>query len=293
MTTRRIILAMALLASFGAHVFAEMVPPSGEFTGYYFLDRWNQGVFGPLFVSPDLHKALKQSTWCPIRIKATDIYQPMNPGGAIIRSIASTIALPPPRIKIQLDIDKPVLSHGSLGILTVSLTSAWDKPIDLYRRELDLAITVHKRGVIPEGKPYGDGIFDSFNNCYIAYPATGDLCRATYYGVTLFTDDGDICMQNGSPRLIIQKNNESKSADLYDEDKRTLMPGETLAFHYSVGEDWLINEYELQAQYYSPEDIGGNYTLSKPLSLDVVAPEKQGQQSGPAYPPQGVGSADP
>jgi hypothetical protein len=273
---RRLLLAL-IIAGTCARLLADDAPTKGEFVDYFFVDRWNQGVFGSFYVDPDLHKTLRHEAWCPTKIEATEINQPMNPGGAMIRRLKSAHSLPPAKLQIQIKLDSPRVAYGSNAVLTVSISNGWDKPISLYRRDLLLAITVHERGTSPAGKPKRDEIFDCFNNPYHEFITKTQLLRATTY-VKLFTDKGTIRMQKGNPDLVVLKQGESKRAGLYDEDKRTLEPGASLVFQYAIGTGWYINEYELQVRYRPRENIGVKCVMSKPVSLDVLESEKTGQQ---------------
>jgi hypothetical protein len=272
---RKILLALIVVGTCST-LLADLAPTKGKFLDYFFVDRWGQGIFGSFYVDPDLHKALKRDTWCPIKIEAIRISQPMNPGGAMIRRLKSARALPPAKLQIKLESDSHRVTYNHKAVLTVSVTNGWDKPIGLYRRDLLLAITVHKRGTTPQGKPKHDEIFDCFNNPYHDFAGKTQLLRATMYE-KLFTDKGDIRMKEGNPELIIQKESESKRAGLYDEDKRTLEPGASAIFRYTIGTGWYINEYELQVRYRPRENIGVEFVVSEPMSFDVISPERIGQ----------------
>ncbi len=63
----------------------------GPHYGYYAVDRWGQKVFhvGPyhMFVSDEAARDLEKYKGRPVEIKATDVSQPINPGGDLIMGI--------------------------------------------------------------------------------------------------------------------------------------------------------------------------------------------------------------
>jgi len=270
--TKKVWMFMCTLFASVVPVFADLAPVKGDFVDYFFVDRWKQGVFGSFYVDPELHRTLHQETWGPVRIEATDIRQPMNPGGAMIHHIRKAQALSPDRLQLELKTDHSSIPYGKETTLTVKFTNDRDKPVSLYRRDLHFAVTVHKRGTSPEGKVPRDEIFDCFNNPLHDFTAKIQLLRATTY-VKLFTDTGYIRMQNGNPELIIQAEGGEKRAGLYDEQKRTVEPGESVEFQYTIGKGWWINEYEFSVRYYPRGERRTYPIMSKPLSFDVLAPE--------------------
>ena len=85
----------------------------------------------------------------------------------------------------------------------------------------------------------------------------------------LFTNEGQIPMYRGAPRLEIKKDGKWKMAGLYDEQRPEIPSEQSVEFVYTIGEGWLINEYELQVRYRPREKLEAQYILSPPLSFDV------------------------
>ncbi|MFH1226714.1 MAG: hypothetical protein V1701_02270 [Planctomycetota bacterium] len=175
-----------------------------------------------------------------------------------------------PLLSIELAVDKKSITYDGRAALTVTILNHSKEPVELYQRGLRLDITVHKRGTLPGKKVEQDAIFDCFNDPYYGGPGL-EYMRATI-NRSLFTDKGNIIMKNGEPVLCIQKGNETKQADIYDEDKRTVEPDKSVSFPYQIGDGWLVNEYEFQVCFRSQQKSNVNLIRSKPISFDVNAP---------------------
>ena len=278
MRASSVVMFLLIFLMISSYAFTEKLPTKGTFEGYFFIDRWGQGVFNYFFVSPELSNSLDKLKDNPLRIVATEINQPMNPGGAMILKIESINPLAKPHLQLGLDVSKQVIGYGKQTKLTVVIENNSDKPVSLYRRDLLLAISVNKRGVLPDQKVDRDAIFDVFNNPYFDEKSNLICLRATTY-VKLFTDKGEISMVNGHPDLYILKEGGKKRVGIYDEEKRIVSPGKSVSFSYQIGQDWLVNEYELQLKYRPREKTSIEYILSKPLAFDVIVePEESGQQ---------------
>lgn len=76
---------------------SELLMP-GVFEGYLREDRWGQKVFqtGPygLFVADRVFEELRDRVGEPLALEVSDVYQPMNPGGGRIESVASVTDRP-------------------------------------------------------------------------------------------------------------------------------------------------------------------------------------------------------
>ncbi len=264
----------ALIAIVAALLFAnvataETLPREGAFTGYFFRDRWGQGVFDIFFVKPELIEQLVDKSWRPIVVTSGDIRQLMNPGAAMIHQIENVARLEDPPLKITLTIDANSIIFGAETKLHIEVTNTSDQPVQLYRRDFRLHTTVHKRGTHPEHDVTRDEIYDCFNSSYGFGLGTKRIVRATYNDA-LFTNDGTIQMFGGAPRVTVVRERVTKTAGLYDEDRPSVAGNASNDFTYSIGAGWLINEYELQVQYRPRENMTVPYILSPPLSFDVT-----------------------
>ncbi|MFA5795499.1 MAG: hypothetical protein WC980_10600 [Candidatus Brocadiia bacterium] len=280
-----IILVLALFSGLIILSQAEDMPNQGVFRGYFFVDRWGQGVFDYLYVDPGLFPQLKQDEWRPVTVTATSIVQWMNPGGAMIKKISQVELPEQPQFNIKLGLINETITYGGSAILWVGITNNSKSNHTLYKRDLKLNITVHKRGTLPGGeKVERDTIYDCFNN---PYDDDAVKCMRATVSLALVMNNGKINMENGNPQLYPPKSikqitdtsgpypkirlveTEPKIVD--GEKQETLARGKSTTLFYQLGDDWLINEYELQASY-RPYPTNDEYVLSKPISFDVKAP---------------------
>jgi hypothetical protein len=265
------LLAIAVALLFANVTTAESMPRNGTFTGYFFTDRWGQGVFDIFFVKPELVEQLAGKSWRPIVVTSNDIQQPMNPGAAMIHQIDKVARVDDPPLKIALTVDAKSIAFGAETKLHVKVTNTSDQRVELYRRDFLLCTTVHKRGTHPDHAVARDEIYDCFNNSYGFDFRTKQILRATMNDA-LFTNDGAIQISGrGVPALIVDRGGKAKHADIYDEDRPTIPGNASREFTYSIGLGWFINEYELQIHYRPPVKMPVPYILSPPLSFDVTA----------------------
>ncbi len=265
-------IAAAAVLFLSTAVGTETLPRTGTFTGYFFVDRWGQGVFDIFFVEPSLHETISKRLWRPIRLTTDDIRQPMNPGAGMIHQITRLEEVVEPPLNITLALDSRSLKFGEHGRLHVTVRNSTEQPVELYRRDFHLRTTVNKRGVDPERQIERDSIYDSMANPYGFAIESKCLLRATM-STALFTNDGDIRMREGAPALFVARSDGDRPAGLYDEQRPMLQPGQPVDFMYAIGAGWLVNEYELQISYRPRENTAVPNILSPPLSVDVTARE--------------------
>ena len=276
MDRRCVVLLVSFLcsASFAA---AETMPRNGTFTGYFFVDRWDQGVFACFFVKPGLTKQLQQEDWHPISLSCDEIKHPMNPGAAMIHQINKVAPVPKPAFEIRLKLDKRQIAFGTDTTLRIKVRNNSDQPLQIHRRDFNLLTTVHKRGTHPDHEVERDEIYDCFKNLY-GFGRRDSMLRATMTEA-LFTNQGVIEMRRGAP--VLTRKTGGKRVGLYAEQRPTIPKDKTKEFVYSIGHGWLINEYELQIQYRLREDEKAKqaipYIMSPPVSLDVGTPKHNGK----------------
>ncbi len=244
---------------------ADHMPRKGTFVGYFFVDRWRQPYFDAFYVEPGLTEQLQARGWRPLKITATRIDQPNNPGGAMVREIGKVETLVAP-LAIELHLLSGRVRYGQSTRARIAITNQSKESVRLSRRDLFFRVTVHERGRLPEGEPGRDGIFDCAKEPYQTDMGQVLFLRATS-SFSLLTDAGDIRMENGSPDLYVSKDGQQRRPSLYDETKTVVEPGKTVTSSYSIGSGWLLNEYELQVAYVrGPRER----VLSKPASFDVT-----------------------
>jgi len=259
-------IAVALLSANFAT--ADETPRNRTFTGYFFTDRWGQGVFDIFFVKPELIEQLTGASWRPIAVTAHDFEHPGSGWAGMIHQIENVARVDDPPLKIELTVDAKSIAFGAETKLRIKVTNTSDHRVELDRRDFYLLTTVHKRGTHPDHEVERDEIYDCFRRSY-GYSRT---LRATHND-SLFTNDGAIQISSrGVPALIVIRDGKAKhAADIYDEDHPTIAGNASRTFTYSIGSGWFINEYELQVHYRPREKMSVPYILSPPLSFDVTA----------------------
>jgi len=255
---------------------AEEAPGEGTFTGYFFVDRWNQGVFDTFFVEPDLVDQFATQPWRPLTVVATEINQPANPGAAMIHKIQRIEPAGDTLLRITLAVDDDTIGFGQDTRLRVVVENTTKHSIELHNRHLLLRTTVHTRGTHPTDDVARDEIYDAFRNDYFddsdlenRRNPSKRILRATL-AEPLLTTGGEIKMRDGRPLLMIEKDGKEKHADLYDEALPTIDAGESQEFVFSIGKGWLINEYELQVSYQLRDEETVPFVFSPPVSFNVI-----------------------
>jgi hypothetical protein len=276
MITRRTftLAVLTVVASAPVCVNADLAPNRGTFSGYFFLDRWGQGVFGVFFVEPQLARDLSKREWGPIRLTSNDIRQPMNPGAAMIHQIENVESLPEPELRIRLSIDRRTIQFAGHTKLRLTVENMSDRAVELRRGSFWLAVTVRTRGTHPQREVDRDETYDCFNNPYGMLHGSTAVIRATMT-CALLTNQGEIQMRSGAPVLMIRTHGVLKIvfAGTQHEQWPDIAAGESLTCTYTIGTGWLVNEYELQVKYLQGEKREPRHIVSRAESFDVTEQE--------------------
>jgi hypothetical protein len=131
--------------------FGEDIPP-GVYRGAYHVDRWGQRQFGFLFVAPELHEQLQPLAGVPVSLHATKVYQPINPGGAMITTLRDIQKLPAPveiKIAFQPAAAGPAESYRQIEedgrfSLRVMVTNRSGGPLVLGQRPIYIRLAFHR-----------------------------------------------------------------------------------------------------------------------------------------------------
>jgi hypothetical protein len=261
-------LAIAVTLLFANVATADEAPRKETVTGYFFTDRWGQGVFDVFFVKPELIGQLAGTSWRPLVVTSNDIEHPGSGWAGMIHQIEKVARVDDPPLKIELTVDAKSIAFGAETKLRIKVTNTSDHRVELDRCDFDLRTTVHKRGTHPDHEVERDEIYDCFRMSY-GYSYSHTL-RATHND-SLFTNDGAIQISDrGVPALIVERDGKAKHAYTYDVDHPTIAGNASSEFTYSIGRGWFINEYELQIHYRPHEKMSVPYILSPPLSFDVT-----------------------
>jgi hypothetical protein len=261
-------LAIAVTLLFANVATADEAPRKETVTGYFFTDRWGQGVFDGFFVKPDLIGQLTGTSWRPLVVTSNDIEHPGSGWAGMIHQIEKVARVDDPPLKIALTVDAKSIAFGAETKLRIKVTNTSDHRVELDRRDFVLLTTVHKRGTHPDHEVERDEIYDCFR---MSFGFDFRTLRATHND-SLFTKDGAIQISGrGVPALIVIRDGKAKhAADIYDEDHPTIAGNASRTFTYSIGSGGFINEYELQVHYRPHEKMSVPYIPSPPLSFDVT-----------------------
>ncbi|MDB5336136.1 MAG: hypothetical protein JWN70_1755 [Planctomycetaceae bacterium] len=266
-TSLIVVIASLVLINIAA---AEFFPATGTVIGYFHTDRWGQGVCDGVFVKSELTKELTTKSWRPVSVTYTGIAQPIIPGGALITRIQKVTPGIEPLQKISLTLDKKSINFGSTTKLHVKFVNASDEPFRLSIDDYQMTITVHQRGTHPKHAVERDSIYDSHKNQIQVDARSKPFLRAAR-GCQLSIDPGSIRMRRGDPELTTERYVEEKPTE-NGGDTRPFIPAKSSReFIYTLGEDWFVNEYELQVVYYLRDKSSPGIILSPPLSFDVTA----------------------
>jgi hypothetical protein len=213
------LLAIAVALLLANVATADEPPRKVTVTGYFFTDRWGQGVFDVFFVKPELIGQLAGTSWRPLVVTSNDIVHPGSGWAGMIHQIDKVTRVDDPPLKIALTVDAKSIAFGAETKLRIKVTNTADHRVELDRSDFVLLTTVHKRGTHPDHEVERDEIYDCFNRSY-GYSRT---LRATHND-SLFTNDGAIQISDhGVPALIVIRDGKAKhAADIYDEDHPTI-----------------------------------------------------------------------
>jgi hypothetical protein len=252
---------------------AENIFP-GKYQGVYHRDRWRQHRFGFLFVSPKLESKLASYRGLPISLDATEIDQPISPGGAMIAKIGAIRKLPRPLdLKISWRSPSagptPVLrqiQQGDAIELDVKATNLLSRPFALNEKMVQtcfLTLAVHA--------PSGPGMSDSLDywsrhETYWQFHRLGDepaltICERP---VNLAPRDATLKVSSFGPPYSPYR----------PEDAPVLKSRGSHTWTTRI-EDLPPNEYELSIEYrLYDEEAETHFTVeSNVLRLDVLAGE--------------------
>lgn len=121
----------------------------GTYYGYVAVDRWKQDVFhtGPyhLFMSDEVARDLAQYRGKPLELNVTQVDQPMNPGGAMIRQIGKVAVKPgEPGLVLSLKPVSQKVEKGKGISVKASLRNESDRDIEIRTQSLALVLVTNK-----------------------------------------------------------------------------------------------------------------------------------------------------
>ncbi len=276
MTRTGLLVLTTLVAALGVAVWpagpasAESVAP-GTYRGTYRVDRWGQRRFGFLFVSPKLHGRLKPFAGAPLAIKATRIYQPLNPSGAMVTKIGGIEKLQSP-LAMSIAWQEPKagptealrrVAAGGRVKLRVKATNRSGERQPLGKAEIYLVFHFHH----PSGAGTADpmGYWSMHNSLWdvqeIAGGRTFSVCEET---ADLVPPD----------QALDARSLRASSPQRHSPAAPSLAPGESHAWTVTVT-NLPANEFELTAVHSHYDRAAEAYVrgVSNVLRLDALAEE--------------------
>lgn len=184
---RSVVISGLIIFCITFSAFAEDLPTTGTFEGFYHRDRWGVGYFKFFVVHPDLHKQLAPYEGKPIRLEVTKGSQPMNPGSAIMLAIGKITSLQPSPLQIRISTVPGNVRAKMPFQLILEMVNTGNQSLTVPISNVIMRLR-HQRKVQPSLDPTGPSWFiKEYTN---AQMAVGVLRQVQMYQALLKTSTG-------------------------------------------------------------------------------------------------------
>jgi hypothetical protein len=254
MLRRQFVLGIALLVAWGSMGLAESIRP-GKYTGVVVFDRWGgcelyRGV-GVMYVSERVKQQLKDQAGKCVEVDATEVRQPLNPGGASIEKL--TILGPARDAETWCSAEglklvaAPAFKDGQPPELALRVENTTEKPVTVHMNLLGPTVL---------GKKVGG------NPLLAAFEASDGPSHAVVTDQSLWTEPG------GEPRSKI------KGVALGRKWQWTITEPRTFEKHVKLGPKGTLEVHILlelpEGEYEFLAGYGGNFSQGRSIASNRV-----------------------
>lgn len=234
-----------------------------KYCGIVAIDRWGQKVLqnGPyvVFLSDDVFEKLKEKAGKPVELDVSDIDQPKNPGGMIVKAISGW-KLHDPKTPIELQIKSATASasQGQGLKVEIALSNPTTKSIDVFGDAFEIIIISNEDSKIESWKDPED--------------------RAYWYYSEYYSYDSIFRRSLGHPqnlkwtaKIMASQGNGIDITPNSDNRNARIGPGGTFTSTATIGKELPPGKYQAFITYSG--DFGGPFhPLSARINFDVSAP---------------------
>lgn len=241
----------------------------GRYHGYVGVDRWGQKVFhtGPyhLFLADGIFEKLKGMSGSALELHVTNIHQPHNPGGGMIREFSKVqVKQLIPGLEIVINCPQAKVKRGQGLSVEVGLKNTSRRVIEVHPGALGIVLVTNR----------------PTSNKAMGYHDPDDCAYWYYHSVYVGLGAGDARKEVACRRVIVDwtpqvmaDKGAGVSIPKEGQGKVLIAPGGAYAGSATVGKLLLPGEYQVFAYYASGNFSDAAGPMSKRISFQVGGAE--------------------